>query len=107
MMTMSPLAGLPANWTFTPPPVTSIFQMMRLESCTYSAYSGALSVCDGATTIESPVCTPIASMFSIEVMMMTLSTQSRITSNSISFHPKTDCSTSTCPTGLMVIAFWR
>jgi hypothetical protein len=41
----------------------------------------------GATVIESPVCTPIGSMFSIEQMMMQLSALSRTTSISYSFQP--------------------
>jgi len=46
----------------------------------------------GATVIESPVCTPIGSKFSIEQTMTTLSARSRITSNSNSFHPISDWS---------------
>ena len=52
-------------------------------------YSTSVSVCAGATVIESPVCTPIASKFSIEQMTTTLSAWSRITSSSYSFHPTT------------------
>ena len=52
-------------------------------------YSRSVSVCAGATVIESPVCTPIGSKFSIEQMMMTLSARSRITSSSYSFQPST------------------
>ena len=36
-------------------------------------YSLSVSVCAGATVIESPVCTPIGSRFSIEQTMMQLS----------------------------------
>jgi hypothetical protein len=43
----------------------------------------------GATVIESPVCTPIGSIFSIEQMMMQLSALSRTTSISYSFQPST------------------
>jgi hypothetical protein len=46
---------------------------------------------------ESPVCTPIASMFSIEQMMTTLSAVSRMTSSSYSFQPSTDSSTRISP----------
>ena len=42
--------------------------------------------------IESPVCTPIGSKFSIEQMITTLSARSRITSNSNSFQPRIDSS---------------
>ena len=40
----------------------------------------------------SPVCTPIGSTFSMEHMMMQLSTQSRTTSISNSFQPSSDSS---------------
>ena len=53
----------------------------------------------GATVTESPVCTPIASMFSIEQMTTTLSLRSRISSSSYSFQPSTDSSISTVCTG--------
>ena len=55
-------------------------------------YSLSVSVCAGATVIESPVCTPIGSRFSIEQTMTTLSARSRITSSSNSFQPMTDSS---------------
>ena len=58
-------------------------------------YSLSVSVCAGATVIESPVCTPIGSRFSIEQMMMQLSLRSRTTSISNSFQPITDSSIST------------
>ena len=38
-------------------------------------YSRSVSVCAGATVMESPVCTPIGSKFSMEQMTMTLSAQ--------------------------------
>ena len=50
-------------------------------------YSLSVSVRAGATVIESPVCTPIGSIFSIEQMMMQLSAVSRTTSISYSFQP--------------------
>ena len=40
----------------------------------------------------SPVCTPIGSTFSMEQIMMQLSTQSRTTSISNSFQPRSDSS---------------
>ena len=58
-----------------------------------------MSVCCGATVTESPVCTPIGSMFSIEQTITTLSARSRITSSSNSPHPITDSSSSTWPIG--------
>ena len=63
-------------------------------------YSLSVSVCAGATVMESPVCTPMGSKFSIEQMMTTLSARSRITSSSNSFQPITDSSTRICWTGL-------
>ena len=80
MTTMSSLSGSPANWMFTPPPFTPMRRMMRLQYSTYLAYSSVVRVCAGATTALSPVCTPMASMFS--------------------FQPSTLCSTSTSVTGL-------
>ena len=63
-------------------------------------YSLSVSVCAGATVMESPVCTPIGSKFSIEQMMMQLSARSRTTSISYSFQPSTDCSISSSWVGL-------
>ncbi len=63
-------------------------------------YSLSVSVCAGATVIESPVCTPIGSRFSIEQTMMQLSLRSRTTSISNSFQPITDSSISTSRVGL-------
>ena len=63
-------------------------------------YSRSVSVIAGATVIESPVCTPIGSTFSIEQTTTTLSCLSRISSSSNSFQPSTDSSTSTSCTGL-------
>ena len=58
-------------------------------------YSLSVRVSAGATVIESPVCTPIGSMFSIEHTMMQLSLRSRTTSISNSFQPRTDSSIKT------------
>ena len=55
-------------------------------------YSLSVSVWAGATVMESPVCTPIGSKFSIEHMMMQLSALSRTTSISNSFQPSKDSS---------------
>ena len=43
----------------------------------------------------SPVCTPIGSMFSMLHIVIQVSAASRITSYSISFHPRRHFSTST------------
>ena len=61
--------------------------------------SRSVSVWIGATVIESPVCTPIGSTFSIEQMITQLSARSRITSISNSFQPSSDSSISTSLTG--------
>ena len=62
-------------------------------------YSLSVSVCAGATVMESPVCTPIGSRFSIEQMMMQLSLRSRTTSISYSFQPSSDSSISSSCVG--------
>ena len=98
--TMRPSAGLMPNWMFEPPVSTPISRMMASEASRIRWYSLSVSVWAGATVMESPVCTPMGSKFSIEQMMTTLSARSRITSSSNSFQPITDSSTSTCPAGL-------
>ena len=97
--TSRPSSGCTANWMFEPPVSTPISRMIAIAASRMSWYSLSVSVCAGATVTESPVCTPIASTFSIEQMMTTLSARSRITSSSNSFQPMTDSSTSTVPTG--------
>ncbi len=57
-------------------------------------YSLSVRVWAGATVMESPVCTPMASKFSMEQMMMQLSLRSRTTSISYSFQPINDSSIS-------------
>ena len=71
--------------------------MIRMLAVRSIWYSRSESVWLGAITILSPVCTPIGSRFSMLQTMMHVSARSRITSYSISFHPATDRSTSTCP----------
>ncbi len=63
-------------------------------------YSTSDNVCAGATVIESPVCTPMGSKFSMEQTTTQLSTRSRITSSSNSFHPAMDRSIRIWCTGL-------
>ena len=62
-------------------------------------YSLSVSVSAGATVIESPVCTPIGSTFSIEQTMIALSARSRTTSISNSFQPSRLSSIRICATG--------
>ena len=64
-------------------------------------YSLSERVWLGATTMLSPVCTPIGSKFSMLQTMMQVSAPSRITSYSISFQPSSERSTSTWPIGLV------
>ncbi len=91
---MRPSTGLIANCTFEPPVSTPISRSTAIEASRSSWYSLSVRVCAGATVIESPVCTPIGSRFSIEQTMMQLSARSRTTSISNSFHPITDSSIS-------------
>ena len=101
MTTTSPLAGFTANWMFEPPVSTPMRRMHANASSRRRWYSTSVRVCAGATVIESPVCTPMASKFSIEQMTTTLSAWSRMTSSSYSFHPAIDCSMRISDTGLV------
>ena len=85
--------GLTANCTFDPPVSTPTERMIASEASRSFWYSLSVNVIWGATVIESPVCTPIASMFSIEHTMTQLSFLSRTTSSSYSFHPMSERST--------------
>ena len=99
MTTRRPVFGSTANWMFDPPVSTPIFRMTAFASLRISWYWRSDRVIWGATVIESPVWTPIASKFSIEQTTMTLSARSRITSSSNSFHPSTDSSIRTSCAG--------
>ncbi len=80
---------------FEPPVSTPISRITASEASRIRWYSLSVSVWAGATVIESPVWTPIGSKFSIEQMITTLSSTSRITSISYSFQPMIDSSIST------------
>ena len=99
MTTSRPSAGLTANCTLEPPVSTPISRSTAIEASRMIWYSLSVSVSAGAMVIESPVCTPIGSTFSIEQMMMQLSFLSRTTSISNSFQPSTDSSISTSLVG--------
>ena len=99
--TWRPLRGSTANWMFEPPVSTPIARMHASAPSRIRWYSRSDSVIAGATVIESPVCTPIGSTFSIEQMTTALSAASRMSSSSNSFHPATDSSTRISVTGLM------
>ena len=94
-----PSAGLMANCTFEPPVSTPISRNTAIEALRMIWYSRSLSVCAGATVMESPVCTPIGSRFSMEQTMMQLSILSRTTSISNSFQPSRDSSISSSLVG--------
>ncbi len=97
--TMRPSRGLRANCTLEPPVSTPISRSTAIEAVRMRWYSLSVRVRAGATVIESPVCTPIGSMFSMEQMMMQLSAVSRTTSISYSFQPSTLSSISTSVVG--------
>ncbi len=100
MITCRPVTGSRANCTFEPPVSTPTRRMQAKASSRIRWYSTSVSVCAGATVIESPVCTPIGSTFSIEQTTMQLSARSRITSSSNSFQPAIDSSMRISPIGL-------
>ena len=94
-----PVSGSTANCTFDPPVATPMARSTSIPSSRISWYSLSERVWIGATVIESPVWTPMASRFSIEQITTALSAWSLITSNSNSFHPSTDSSTRISETG--------
>src|SRR5919202_1514044 len=100
----SPVAGSTANWMLQPPAATPISRMIRMAASRMLWYSRSVSVMAGATVIESPVCTPIGSKFSMEQTITTLSARSRMTSSSYSFQPRIDSSIRTSVVGLKVAA---
>ena len=100
MTTTRPSAGLTANWMLQPPVSTPTPRMMASEMSRSRWYSRSVRVSAGATVMESPVCTPIGSKFSIEQTTTTLSARSRISSSSYSFQPLMLSSTSTSWVGL-------
>ena len=99
MTSICPVVGCTANWMLQPPASTPISRMQAMAASRIAWYSRSERVSAGATVIESPVCTPMASKFSIEQTMTTLSARSRITSSSNSFQPMMLRSMSTSPMG--------
>ena len=71
--------------------------MTRMDSSRSRWYSRLVSVCEGATTMLSPVWMPSGSKFSMLQTVMQLSWRSRTTSYSISFQPRSDSSTRIWP----------
>ena len=92
MMTIRPVFGQIPNWTLEPPVSTPISRNTAIAALRISWNSLSVKVCAGATVIESPVCTPIGSKFSIVQTIMQLSALSRTTSISYSFQPIKDSS---------------
>ena len=85
-------SGEIANCTFEPPQSTPTALRISMEAVLIFWYSLSVRVCIGAIVIESPVWTPIGSMFSIEQTIIALSFLSRMTSISNSLHPMRDSS---------------
>ena len=71
--TIRPVRGSTANWMLQPPVSTPTARMMAIAVSRIRWYSRSVRVMAGATVTESPVCTPIGSMFSIEQTTTTLS----------------------------------
>ncbi len=99
MMTMRPVSGCTANCTLEPPVATPTRSSTASDAARMRWYSRSVRVWAGATVMESPVCTPMGSKFSMEHTTMPLPAASRITSISYSFQPSMDSSTSTSPAG--------
>ena len=99
MAIIRPVPGWTANCTLHPPANVPMDRIMWIAASRIRWYCLSVSVCTGATVTESPVWTPIGSMFSMEQMMMTLSFWSRSSSSSYSFHPNRHSSMRTWWTG--------
>src|SRR5512137_2616743 len=84
-MTMySCVFGCRANCTLQPP--STLRARIIFNDASLSIWlSSSLKVSAGATTMLSPVCMPMGSMFSMEQMVMQLFAESRMTSYSISY----------------------
>ena len=98
--TMRPVSGWTANWMLQPPVSTPTARTIAIAVSRIRWYSRSVSVMAGATVTESPVCTPIGSIFSIEQTTTTLSLRSRMSSSSNSFQPRIDSSSRTSVVGL-------
>ena len=100
MTMMRPSEGSTANWMLHPPVSTPTSRMISMPMSRSFWYSRSVRVSAGATVIESPVCTPTGSTFSIEQTTTVLSALSRMISSSYSFQPRMDSSSSTSVVGL-------
>jgi hypothetical protein len=99
MTMMRPVSGFTANWMLQPPVSTPTARMMSMPMSRSRWYSRSVRVRAGATVMESPVCTPTGSTFSIEQTTTVLSAVSRMSSSSYSFQPVMDSSSSTSVVG--------
>ena len=68
-----PSLGFTANWILQPPVATPTSLIIKIDRSRSFWYSTSVSVMAGATVIESPVCTPIGSTFSMLQTITTLS----------------------------------
>ena len=89
-----PLTGSWANCTFVPPMTSTSSTILYACLCSSCCTSSEM-VSIGAEQKESPVCTPIGSIFSIKHTVIILFLESRTTSSSSSSHPRMDSSTRT------------
>mmetsp|Transcript_44556 Transcript_44556/g.90013 ORF Transcript_44556/g.90013 Transcript_44556/m.90013 type:complete len:273 (+) Transcript_44556:2650-3468(+) len=87
MMQYSSDPGWSAYWMLHSPTMPKCRTTLMAVALSLK-YSRLLKVWDGATTMESPVCTPKGSKFSMLHTVMQLSLASRTTSYSTSFHPR-------------------
>ena len=99
MTMMRPVSGCTATWMLQPPVSTPTPRMMAMPMSRSFWYSRSVRVKHGATVIESPVCTPTGSTFSIGQTTTTLSLRSRMSSSSNSFQPSMPSSMSTSSVG--------
>ena len=99
--------GSSANWTLQPPSMPSARMILQRGRAQHLVLLVGERLRLGATTMESPVWTPIGSKFSMLQMVMQVSAPSRITSYSISFQPSSERSTSTWWIGLASRPRWH
>ena len=92
MTMILPVAGSTANWMLQPPVSTPTSRMTAMPMSRSLWSSRSVRVRAGATVMESPVCTPTGSTFSMEHTTTTLSAVSRMSSSSYSFQPRIDSS---------------
>ena len=92
IMMRRPVLGSIAHCTLDPPVSTPMASMTFKESSRMAWYARSSRLWIGATVMESPVCTPMGSRFSMEHTITALPFLSRMTSISNSFQPSSDSS---------------